>query len=116
VLQIHGDRDPIVKFDGGHLFADDRRPRYPSAQKSLADWAKFDACSGEATSTRELDLNPRLPGAETVVWSYSGCSGRHVQLWKIAGGDHTAGLNRYGLKAVLDFIAADRSSEAPSGY
>jgi polyhydroxybutyrate depolymerase len=111
VLQIHGDRDPIVKFDGGHLFADARRPRYPSAQKSLGYWAKFDACDDEATPARVLDLNPRLPGAETVVWRYAGCSGRHVELWKIAGGDHTAGLSRYGLKAILDFIADDRSSE-----
>jgi polyhydroxybutyrate depolymerase len=107
VLQIHGDRDPIVKFDGGHLFADDRRPRYPSAEKSLAYWAKFDRCGGDAARARELDLHPGLPGAETTVWTYPGCSGRRVELWKIAGGDHSAGLSRYSLKAILDWIASD---------
>lgn len=108
VVQIHGDRDPIVKFDGGYLFADTRRPRVPAAEKSVAVWAKLDACTGEATASRELDLDPRVPGAETQVSSYAGCSGHRVELWRIPGGDHTAGLNRYSVKAILDFIAADR--------
>jgi polyhydroxybutyrate depolymerase len=111
VLQIHGDRDPIVKFDGGHLFADSGRPRYPSATESVAYWARLDGCTGDASPARELDLNPRLPGAETVVWSYRGCSGGRVELWKMAGGDHTAGLSRYSLKAILDWIATARPSE-----
>jgi polyhydroxybutyrate depolymerase len=112
VVQIHGDRDPIVKFHGGHLFADSGRPRYPSAAESVAYWAKFHGCTGDASPTRELDLNPRLPGAETVVWSYRGCTGGRVELWKVVGGDHTAGLSRYSLKAILDWIAAARPSEA----
>jgi polyhydroxybutyrate depolymerase len=114
VVQIHGDRDPIVKFDGGHLFADSRRPRYPGAEKSLAYWAKFDHCTGQAERTRELDLDPRVPGAETVVSSYAGCPDRRVELWKIAGGDHSAGLSRFSLKAILDFIAADRPGDDPA--
>jgi polyhydroxybutyrate depolymerase len=115
VLQIHGERDPIVKFDGGHLFADDRRPRYPSAEQSVAYWAKVDHCTGKPTPARELDINPRLPGAETVVWNYAGCAGNRVELWKILGGDHSAGLSRYGLKAILDWIAAaPATSAAPS--
>jgi polyhydroxybutyrate depolymerase len=114
VVQIHGDRDPIVKFDGGYLFADTRRPRIPSAQKSVAAWAKLDACTGDAIPTRELDLDPRVPGAETQVTSYAGCSGHRVELWRIPGGDHTAGLNRYSLRAILDFIAADSpAGDAP---
>lgn len=108
VVQIHGDRDPIVKFDGGYLFADTRRPRIPSAEKSVAAWAKLDACTGDAAPSRELDLDPRVPGAETLVSSYPGCSGRRVELWRIPGGDHTAGLNRYSVKAILDFVAAER--------
>lgn len=110
VVQIHGDRDAIVKFDGGHLFADTRRPRYPSAEKSLKSWATFDGCTGEPAPLRELDLDPRTPGAETVVSSYPGCSGRRVELWRVTGGDHSSGLSRFSLKAILDFIAADRSA------
>jgi polyhydroxybutyrate depolymerase len=112
VVEIHGDRDPIVKFDGGYLFADTRRPRIPSAQKSIAPWAKLDGCTGDATPAQSLDLDPRVPGAETQVSTYPGCSGHRVELWRIPGGDHTAGLNRYSIKAILDFIAADRPAGA----
>jgi polyhydroxybutyrate depolymerase len=108
VVQIHGERDAIVKFDGGHLFADTRRPRYPSAEKSLKYWAAFNGCTGEPAPLRELDLDPRTPGAETTVSSYAGCSGGRVELWRIAGGDHSSGLSRFSLKAILDVIAADR--------
>jgi polyhydroxybutyrate depolymerase len=108
VVQIHGDRDPIVKFDGGYLFANTQRPRIPSAERSVAAWAKLNACTGDAAASPPLDLDPRVPGAETQVSSYAGCSGHSVELWRIPGGDHAAGLNRYSLKAILDFIAAER--------
>jgi polyhydroxybutyrate depolymerase len=109
VVQIHGDRDGIVKFDGGHLFADTRRPRYPSAEKSLQYWAKFDGCSGEAQHSRDLDLDPRVPGAETAVSSYPGCSEHRVELWKMSGGEHATGLSRFSLAAIWEFIVADRA-------
>jgi polyhydroxybutyrate depolymerase len=109
VIQIHGDHDGIVKFDGGYLFADTRRPRYPSAEKSLAYWAKFDGCSGEPQHSRNLDLDPRVPGAETDVSSYAGCADHRVELWKMAGGEHASGLSRYSLAAIWEFIVADRA-------
>jgi polyhydroxybutyrate depolymerase len=109
VVQIHGDADPIVKFDGGHLFADRRRPRHPSAEKSLAFWAKYDGCSGGPVSDRQLDLDPGLPGAETQVESYPGCSGRRVELWRIPAGNHTVGLSRLSVQAIVDFIDTDTS-------
>lgn len=105
VVQIHGDRDPIVKFDGGHLFADSRRPRHPSAEASVAYWAKQDGCTGELVPVRDLDLDPRVPGAETRASSYGACGDRRVELWRIVGGDHSAGLSRLGVKAIWDFIA-----------
>jgi len=109
VVQIHGDADPIVKFDGGHLFADRRRPRHPSAEKSLAYWAKYDGCSAEPAAERQLDIDPGVPGAETQVTRYAGCSGRRVELWRIPGGNHTVGLSRLGLQAIVDFIQTDTS-------
>jgi polyhydroxybutyrate depolymerase len=104
VIHIHGDRDPIVKFDGGHLFADSRRPRHPSAEASVAYWAKADGCSGGAEPAHDLDLDPRVPGAETQVLRYGGCGERNVELWRILGGDHSAGLSRLSVKAIWDFI------------
>jgi polyhydroxybutyrate depolymerase len=107
VVQIHGDRDPIVKFGGGHLFGDERQPTHPSAEASLAYWARLDGCTGSAEPTRELDLDPRLPGAETRVSSYPGCGDRRVELWRIQGGDHSAGLSRRSLMAIWELISAD---------
>jgi polyhydroxybutyrate depolymerase len=112
VVQIHGDRDPIVKFDGGHLFTDSRRPRHPSAEASLAYWAKLDGCTGELAPVRDLDLDPRVPGAETRVSSYGSCGERRVELWRIVGGDHSAGLSRLSLAAIWDFIQSAPAAPA----
>ncbi|HWO08668.1 MAG TPA: PHB depolymerase family esterase [Polyangiaceae bacterium] len=115
VVQIHGDRDPIVSFEGGYLFGDGQRPAHPSAEASVAAWAELDGCSGSAQPTRELDLDPRVPGAETQVVSYSGCGERRVELWRIPGGDHFAGLSRRSARAIWDFISADSASPQPAG-
>ncbi len=112
VVQIHGDRDAIVSFDGGYLFADQRRPRHPSAEKSVRWWAKFNACAKTASVSRNLDLDPRIPGGETEVLSYPDCAENRVELWRIRGGDHAAGLSRYSLEAIAQFIRASGATGA----
>jgi polyhydroxybutyrate depolymerase len=107
VLEIHGDRDAIVAFGGGHLFADTRRPRHPSADSSVSFWAKFDGCSEPRALTRSLDLDPRIPGGETQVQAYPNCGSRRVELWTIQGGDHASGFSRRSLDAIWQFIAED---------
>ncbi len=114
VVQIHGDRDPIVKFEGGHLFADKRRPRHPSAEQSVAWWAKLDACSSTSEEGRVLDLDPRIPGGETLVSSFPGCAEGRVELWRIRGGDHAAGLSRYSVNAIMNFIRDAGPGHAPA--
>jgi polyhydroxybutyrate depolymerase len=113
VLEIHGDRDAIVAFGGGHLFADTRRPRHPSAERSVSFWAKLDACSEPLAFTRSMDLDPRIPGGETRVLAYPNCGAEHVELWTIQGGDHASGLSRRSLAAIWQFIVAD--NPAPPG-
>jgi hypothetical protein len=68
---------------------------------------------GDEGKPRGIVAYPRTPGAETAVSGYPDCSGRRVELWRIAGGDHASGLSRYSLKAILDFIAADRTAATP---
>jgi polyhydroxybutyrate depolymerase len=104
VVEIHGDRDAIVDFAGGHLFADTRRPRHPSVQRSLSRWAKQNGCAGPQSITADLDLDPRIAGSETQVQSYAGCAEHPVESWQIRGGDHAAGLSRYSLEAIGRFI------------
>lgn len=108
VVEIHGDKDAIVDFKGGYLFADRSRPKHPSAEASLRFWRKLDGCSEVAEVRTHLDLDPRIPGAETEVFSYPNCkSGEHVELWRIHGGDHAAGLSRYSVNAIWEAIQAD---------
>jgi poly(3-hydroxybutyrate) depolymerase len=113
VVQIHGDADAIVAFEGGHLFADFRRPRHPSAEASLRPFAQLNGCSAEARVERDLDLDPRIGGAETQVAAFPGCSFGAVELWRIRGGDHSSGLSRRSLKAIWEFIRAD-AARAPA--
>jgi len=107
VVQIHGDADAIVSFTGGHLFADSRRPRHPAAEASLKPFAKLDGCGDTPRFDRDLDLDPRIPGAETAVEGFPDCSFGAVELWRIRGGDHASGLSRRSLRAIWDFIKVD---------
>lgn len=86
VLQIHGDADDVIRYEGGR-FRPELAP-YPSAHDTVAWWARHNRCLGDLTATGErLDLEPGLPGAETRVDRYAGCRAR-VELWTIKGGDH----------------------------
>lgn len=107
VVQIHGDADPIVAYGGGHLFADRRRPPHPSAEQSAELWAKLEGCAEVPRLSRDLDLDPRISGAETLVLAYPDCPRGAVELWRIRGGDHSAGLSHRSLRAIWSFIQAD---------
>lgn len=113
VVQIHGDADAIVAFDGGHLFADTRRPPHPSAEASLRLFAKLDGCSTTGRADRDLDLDPRISGAETQVTAFPECSSGRVELWRIRGGDHASGLSRRSVRAIWEFIRVDGAQARP---
>ncbi|MEU5941264.1 PHB depolymerase family esterase [Micromonospora sp. NPDC047548] len=105
VLQIHGTADASIKFGGGTKGG---HP-YPSVDTTLATWRRINGCSARAdTSAPPLDLEPRLPGADTGVTIYSvGCrDASRVELWHISGGGHTPTLNANFAPAVIDFLYA----------
>ncbi|PWU48681.1 hypothetical protein DLJ47_27830 [Micromonospora sp. S4605] len=105
VLQIHGTADPTIRFDGG---VNGGHP-YPSVDTTLATWRRINGCSPQAdTSAPPLDLEPRLPGAETGVTIYSvGCrDATRVVLWDIRGGGHTPTFSTNFGPAVIDFLYA----------
>lgn len=86
VLQIHGDEDDVIRYEGGR-FRPGLAP-YPSASGTVAWWARHNRCQGQlAVAGDGLDLEPGLPGAETLVARYGGCKAR-VELWTIRGGGH----------------------------
>lgn len=86
VLQVHGDADQTILYNGTSA--------YPSALQTVATWAQKNACRGglEPAGT-DKDLDTGIPGTETRAESYAGCPpGGAVGLWTIRGGAHVPAL------------------------
>ena len=66
VLQIQGDHDAVVQFEGGRVF--DRPGReYPGALDTVGAWARLDGCDpSPASPGAPLDFDDLVPGAETT--------------------------------------------------
>lgn len=80
VLQVHGDADDTVPYQGANLM--------PSAPASVATWATKNGCSPElADAHQTLDLDTGLAGAETRIDKHA-CSTGAAELWTIQGGSH----------------------------
>ena len=56
--------------------------------------------------TTAVDLDPRLPGAETTIESYADCPHGSVQLWTVRGGGHQVATPAM-LARVGDFLASN---------
>jgi polyhydroxybutyrate depolymerase len=87
VLQIHGDADDVIKYDGGSNFG---AGMYPGARDTVATWAAKNGCTGQLGDTNmPLDLVSTIAGSETSVEKYTGCPAHgEVELWTIKGGGH----------------------------
>jgi polyhydroxybutyrate depolymerase len=90
VLQIHGDQDAIVFFDGGTNVVGKGGGPYAGALETTSRWASADGCQATFTAGMPFDLEAGLPGAETDVSTFDGCpAGTDVTLWTIRGGGHS---------------------------
>lgn len=89
VLEIHGDADPIVRYGGGRVLDNRAADPHPSAPETFHDWAERLGCPAQAKEKKTaVDLDPRLPGAETTIESYADCPHGSVELWTVRGGGH----------------------------
>jgi polyhydroxybutyrate depolymerase len=80
VLEIHGDADDMVPYNGT---ADT-----PSATETVATWAAKNGCTGSLTDTGETkDLDFVVAGAETQVSRYA-CTRGAAELWTMKGVGH----------------------------
>jgi polyhydroxybutyrate depolymerase len=104
VLQIHGDADAIVTYQGGHLFNDPRLPQHASVQKTGADWGLRLGCAEKPTNAAAFDLDAKLPGNETQVLRYNGCARGAIEVWTVTGGNHYIGLHSQALEALWKFL------------
>jgi polyhydroxybutyrate depolymerase len=102
VLEIHGTADAVIGYNGGSNVGH----TYPSAPTSVSDWVTFDACNATAdTSEPPLDLDSSLPGNETTITKYGGCTaGATAELWTIMGGSHIPVLSATFTSDVIDFL------------
>ena len=100
-MQVHGDEDKLVPYEGGKPPRHPSLAELPSALKGVSDWLSADGCTkGEVKS--ELDLDEKLPGGETVKSSWKDCK-RPVELWTIRGGSHFTPVGAGVQAAALQF-------------
>ncbi len=105
VLEIHGDSDQTVAYDGGTFFGHD----YPGAQQSTQRWATRDGCDAQPHDGQPIDLVSNLSGAETDVTQWTGCdAGTDVALWTMHGAGHIPNINPDFIDHVLDFLLAHK--------
>lgn len=101
VLHVHGTEDETIPYEG--TFA------YPSARGSAEFWAGVDGCDGPPTpAAATLELDAKVPGAETTVETWSGCdAGTSVELWTLVKGKHLPGfVDESFAKGTLGFLLA----------
>lgn len=108
VLEIHGDADKAVRFEGGHVLDMAEAQPHRSTEDTLGVWMAVDRCTGAAEEKGKLDLMAGLPGPETRDLRYPGC-GAPVALWRVVGGDHFIATSRAALDQIWTFL-----SEVPS--
>ena len=83
MLQIHGDADDVILYDGDE---------YPGAPETVMRWARRLGCDfNNAETLDDIDLDVAIQGVDTRVVRYrQGCAeGVTIEHWRIVGGEHT---------------------------
>ena len=80
VLQVHGDQDETIPYEGDVYM--------PSAERSVAFWADKASCSGTQNGA-SADYLSDVSGTETRKQSWQGCQeGVEAELWTLQDGGH----------------------------
>jgi polyhydroxybutyrate depolymerase len=106
VLEVHGARDPGVKYNGG-LGTYSGLP-YPSAEETVSTWASVDGCGPSlATSSDLVDMSWDAGSATAEVSRATGCPpGVDVELWTLPEGGHGIHPSRMASLAIARFLLA----------
>ena len=105
VLQVHGDKDATVIYEGGTSLYPGGGP-YPSAKQTVSTWAKKNGCAAALTDTGEtLDLDSKIAGAETKVERHA-CTKGAAELWTIVGGEHVPSIDDSFADKAYAFLQA----------
>jgi polyhydroxybutyrate depolymerase len=104
VLQIHGDADEAIAYNGGEI----NGVAYPSAKQSAERWAERNGCATTGIDAGTLDLDRSVAGMESTVTRYtSGCKpGGSAELWTIGDGAHIPELSQHFTQLVVEWLLA----------
>jgi polyhydroxybutyrate depolymerase len=101
VLHIHGTSDATISYEGGAILGN----RYPSAEKSVAQWALVNSCTKPREA--EFELLSSMQGPETSQITYT-CAKKSLELWRINGGVHVPILDEGFALKTLDWLLTHR--------
>lgn len=102
VLEVHGDADRVVSYEGGHVLGKAELPTHLGALETLRGWAKAKGCSGDPKDGPRFDLDPDLDGDETTRVAI-GCA-PSVVLFRVAGAGHAVASNEAVIDRILDAL------------
>ena len=103
VLQVHGEADDSILFDGGEIDGD----RYTSARDTVAVWRRLDGCGAAGHPQGPWDADGAVPGDDLTSLSWTGCrAGTDVALWTIEDGGHVPALTAGFTAALYDWLEA----------
>ena len=95
VLQVHGDADDIMPFDG-----DDEAP---GALEMLERWGGTNGCRLRSWVTEGVSPNMAAEG-KTVVGTYRDDCTEDVRLWRLEGSDHYPSFTATFVPRLLDWL------------
>ena len=99
VLQIHGDEDETIHYDGGM----GTKGRYPSAPLSSKHWADVNGCTTQERPQSERSLVHGRTRKE--AWTDAKAC---VLLWTFEGGSHQLRSARFAFSEIVDFLDGAR--------
>jgi polyhydroxybutyrate depolymerase len=100
IIQVHGDADPVVRYEGGRVLGKTSVEAHPGALAGITSWAKRRGCDAPAASGKPFDLDPELPGAETTPLTFACAPG--TELLRVANGEHDIASNPTAMSQLLD--------------
>jgi polyhydroxybutyrate depolymerase len=86
VLQIHGDGDDTVLYDGVASI-------YPGAVETASIWAGYNGCGALGDGGERIDIERSIDGDETRIERHDCPAGLSVELWTLEGGGHIPALS-----------------------
>ncbi|HQY99493.1 MAG TPA: alpha/beta fold hydrolase [Propionicimonas sp.] len=109
VLQIHGDADSTVLFEGSTIEGN----RHTSAEQTVRTWRELNACPAEAAhADKRWDADADISGADLSTTSWIGCEdATEVALWRIDGGRHVPSLTAEFSDALFQWLESHHRAE-----